>query len=342
VRFLFFSFLIFITSYCFAQRVSSNADACLYYSNAQAFIKQKNYEDAILEMREAVALDKNNMLLNRDYAYTFLLHKKYGPAAIIIEETMKLPDADETVFVLACEIHSIKNDYKSASIAIDNGIQKFPLSAQLLSTKAAFLYSYKEDAAAIDLWQRAIDIQPNYADSYYQLAAALDTNSATLAKSIFYAECYWLTDRSSAKGIQMQQLLFRNYEKLYHNLFNKNTTPKITLPNTDSKNVNMEYRYFRILKSNKYILIDGFTLDNLISLRKRSLEDWVATQSSDNIPAMLQYHQRLMHEQLFDVYNTILFGKYMNANYDQQWEKDNKETIFLLQQFLNDNRFILQ
>jgi tetratricopeptide (TPR) repeat protein len=342
VRFYILYILVFAATICTAQRVSNSADACLYYNNAQMYIKQKDYKNAIIEMREAVALDKQNVMLNRDYAYAFYRNKQYGPAVVILEETMKLPAADESVFALACDIHSIKNDYKSATICIDNGIKKFPLSAQLLCTKAAFLYSYKEDVKAIDLWQTAIDIQPNYTESYYQLATALDTNSITLARSIFYAECYLLTDMYSARGMEMQELLYRDYQKLYQLLFDKNANPQITQRNTDSKNVNMEYRYFRILKGNKYIWLDGFTIDNILSLRKRCIEDWIATQPDDAMPALLQYHKGLIHEQLFDTYNTLLFGKYLNQNNHEQWKKDNKESLFFLQNYLKENKFQLR
>jgi tetratricopeptide (TPR) repeat protein len=335
-------FFLFWVSVCTAQKVSNNVQACVYYNNGISFLKERNYEYAIEEFREALALDKNNLQINTDYSFAYYLNKQYGNASIIIDETMKLPSADEKVFKLACEIYSAKNDYKTALECIELGMEKFPISGELVSQKAQLFYNYKKDEEAIRLWQMALDMQPGFAEPYYGIAVAYDTAGAYLAKTILYAETFLLSEPYSNKATEMKKLLYRCYQALYVQLFTKNNEPKATAKKSNQFTAEIENKLIRMIRANKYILIDGATIHNITQLRKSCIADWQSTQAEGTMPAVIEYHQRLVHEQLFDTYNEWLFGNVANAKQYKQWAEEHEDALDLFHQFLKENKFKVQ
>jgi tetratricopeptide (TPR) repeat protein len=341
-NFIFF-ILLCIPTFCVAQKkVSIVPQACLYYNNGIAYLKQRDFEAAIAEFREAVAVDKKNMVLNREYAFAYFLNKKNGLASVIIDETMLLKDADETVYKLACEIYTAKNDFKTAENVIEIGMEKFPISGILVAQKAELYYAFNKDAEAIDLWQRAMDMQPGFADPYYGIAKANDTAITPIGKTILYAESFILTEPYSVKSVEMKKLLYRCYQVLYKELFTKNKEPHATVKRNYNNGAEIENVFLRIVRSNKYILMDGASLDNISKLRKRCIEDWQASQAEGTMPSVMEYHQRLMHEQLFEAYNQWLLGSVANANQYKDWAMRNDETMNLLNRFLKENKYIIR
>jgi len=333
-------FLLFVClRLAHAQPVSASKQACLYYANGREFLKTRDFSKAIIEYREALALDKENYILNSEYAFAFYLNKQFGNAAIIIDKAMELPTADESVYQLACQIYSAKNDLKLAKKSIEAGLDKFPNSATLLTEKANLYWSYKEDKIAIDLWQKSMQLDPNMANNYYSLAIALDTNAANLARTIIYAEVYILLEPYAANTKEMKMLLLKCYIALHKQMFNTNSSPEAR--KKEAANT-AENKYLRILKKNKYIVLGKLNLENITTLRKQAVENWKITQAENNMPALLKYQDHLLHEQLFEVYNQWLFGSYFNTEQYLIWQTQNQTQLDFLYSFFKENKLQLQ
>jgi tetratricopeptide (TPR) repeat protein len=325
-----------------AQPISYDVQANAYYNKGLQYFKSRDFANAIIEYREALALDKNNLIFNREYAYAFYLNEQFGNAAFIIEKAILLPDADEKTFQLACSIFSAASDKKSATNAIDNGLIKFPNSAILLSEKAQLLYTYKQDDEAIALWQKAIQAQVNYYPAYYALANALDTNTAYLPQTIVLAETYILADPYSPKTKTMKMLLYKCYQQMYKQFIETKQNPSASNKGLLNNKFGFEQAYFKMLKTNKFILLNGLSLDKIIEWRTLCTEEMLETKSGSTIPALFMFHQQLMHEQLFEVYHHWLLESVSSEKKYNEWMMNQKESFALFEKYLRENQFYKQ
>jgi tetratricopeptide (TPR) repeat protein len=317
----------------------SSREARFFYSEAQKFMKAKQYDSAIDYFRECVSLEKSNTIFHRDYAMAFLANKEYGKAAIIIEKAMELEDADETIFQLAGIIFNSKSDYTLGLKSLNKGLEIFPNSATLYNAKAELLYDYKDDKKAIALWQKAMSIDSTMYSPYYFLAKLNDTNYGVIASTILYAETFILHEPFSTKSAEMKKLMYQCYKILYKQMFDKNSAPSASIKKNAQVESAIENKYIRILKLNKYLWMDNFSIDNFTSIRERVVEDWRATQMEANMPSLIKFHQSLIEQNLFETYNQWLLGSLFSKTNFTKWASANASSLNRLSTHFQNNTF---
>ncbi len=334
-------YLLIIPLFCaqgaFAQPEKNENQAPYFYEKGESFFRSRDYVKALEYYREAVAMDKENCNYQTRYAHAFFLNSQVNNAAIILDRAAKLPIVTEACYQLCCQVFSVRNEFKLAKKYVDEGLAKYPKSGLLYNEKAKLYSSYREDEEAEKFWMKSIEVQPGYLEPYYLLAKLYDTASDKTPNSLFLLENYLLANPQGVKAKEAKALFYRCLANLQKTLFvkNKNTAPVAKKKDADPS---IAKTYYRILKANKYHVGDGASVENITQWRASAMRDW-ETLTNVPIPAYIEYQKRLMHEQLFEVYNQWLFSEAAKPAKYAAWKANNEKSIDLLINFLNENPY---
>jgi tetratricopeptide (TPR) repeat protein len=335
--FFLFIFSLFVQQDVFGQNETFDKQAAIYYEKGESFFRSRDYEKALEYYREAVAIDKQNCQYQTRYAHAFFLNNQVNNAAIILDRATRLPSVTENCYQLCCQVFSVRNEFKLAKKYVDDGIEKFPKSGLLYNEKAKLYSSYRDDTQAEENWMKAIQVQPSFLEPYYLLAKLYDTASDKTPNTLFLLENYLLANPQGVKAKEAKILLYRCFANLQKTLFvkNKNTAPVAKKKDADAS---IAKTYYRILKANKYHVSSGANVDNITQWRASAVRDW-ETLTNIPIPNYILFQKRIMHEQLFDVYNQWLFGEAAKPAKYAEWKANNEKSIDLLISFLNENPY---
>src|SRR6185312_15363304 len=136
---------------------------------ARAYTRQGDYTNAVVVLTEALKKDPQNIDLSKDIAFNYYLEKEYDKGITVGKALVERPDADVTSYQILALLYKAIGNVRDCDKLYKAGIKRFPRSGVLLNEYGEMLWA-RQDYSAIRLWEKGIEIDPNYSGNYYNAA----------------------------------------------------------------------------------------------------------------------------------------------------------------------------
>ena len=309
---LFFCSVFVVSLSVFAQ----TDDAKTLHENAKTFMKQGDFDNAIVVLTRALQLDKNNLDILKDLTMSYYYRRDYEKALNEVKILLDHDDADVVCYQIAGNVYKALEEVKDCERIYREGLKKFPNSGPLYSEYGELLWA-KKDYSAIDLWEKGIRIDPAYSGNYYN-AALFYFYTKDKVWSLIYGEIFVNMESLSERGASMKQLLLQGYkEKLFSSA---------NLMAGQEKNKNEFAKAFLECMSKQSSLANhGITTETLTMIRTRFILEWFDKYAAKFPYKLFDYQRQLLQEGMFNAYNQWLFGTVEDLAAYDKWTKAHDE-----------------
>ncbi len=309
---LFFCSVFVVSLSVFAQ----TDDAKTLHENAKTFMKQGDFDNAIVVLTRALQLDKNNLDILKDLTMSYYYRRDYEKALNEVKILLDHDDADVVCYQIAGNVYKALEEVKDCERIYREGLKKFPNSGPLYSEYGELLWA-KKDYSAIDLWEKGIRIDPAYSGNYYN-AALFYFYTKDKVWSLIYGEIFVNMESLSERGASMKQLLLQGYkEKLFSSA---------NLMAGQEKNKNEFSKAFLECMSKQSSLANhGITTETLTMIRTRFILEWFDKYAAKFPYKLFDYQRQLLQEGMFNAYNQWLFGTVEDLAAYDKWTKAHDE-----------------
>jgi lipopolysaccharide biosynthesis regulator YciM len=308
-------FVVFVL--CLVSLVAiGQSDSKTMHENAKTFMRQGDFDNAIIILSRALESDKNNMEMKQDLVLSYYYKRDYNKALDGIKDLLGRDDANVVTYQIAGNIYKALEEPKECEKVYKKGLKKFPKSGPLYSEYGELLWS-KKDYAAIQQWEKGIQVDPAYAGNYYN-AALYYFYTTEKVWGLIYGEIFVNMESISERTVAMKKLLWQGYkDKLFAdaNLMagqdkNKNAFSKSILD---------------CLNKQSSLANQGISTETLTMIRTRFILEWFDKYAGRFPFKLFDYQRQLMQEGMFGAYDQWLFGTVENlAGYDS-WIKSHDE-----------------
>jgi len=296
--------------------IGQTEDTKTMHENAKTFMRQGDFDNAIVILTRALQMDKNNLAMQKDLVMSYYYKSDYEKALAGVKTMLDRDDADVVTFQIAGNVYKALEEVKECDKVYKKGLKKFPNSGPLYSEYGELLWA-KKDFSAIEQWEKGIQVDPAYSGNYYN-AARFYFYTKDKVWSLVYGEIFVNMESMSERGAAMKRLLLDGYkEKLFANA---------NLMADQDKNKNEFSKSFLDCMSKQSSLANhGLTTETLTMIRSRFILEWFDKYASRFPHKLFEYQRQLLQEGMFSAYNQWLFGVVENlANYDN-WTKTHDE-----------------
>ena len=168
---------------------------------------EKKYEDAIYTFELINENDSNYVLAQYELANSYLSLKKDSITIEICDNILNIDKSyySKLLLLKANAYDGLKQYNKSAEL-YQKGIKEFPLSAQFYHEFAISNYNQKKYKEAKQNYINAININPKYAPSHFQLGL-LSLKQQKIIPAMLSFQFYLLIDNSSQRAKTIVKLL---------------------------------------------------------------------------------------------------------------------------------------
>jgi Tfp pilus assembly protein PilF len=299
-----------------AAATAQTDDARTLHENAKTFMRQGDFDNAIVILTRALQMDKSNLDMQKDLVMSYYYKRDYDKALDGVKTMLDRDDADVVTYQIAGNVYKALEEVKEGDKIYKKGLKKFPNSGPLYSEYGELLWA-KKDFSAIEQWEKGIQVDPAYSGNYYN-AARFYFFTKDKVWSLVYGEIFVNMESLSDRGAQMKRLLLDAYkEKLFADA---------NLTAGQEKNKNEFSRAFLDCMSKQASLGNrGITTETLTMIRSRFILEWFDKYATRFPYKLFDYQRQLLQEGMFNAYNQWLFGPVENlASYDN-WTKTHDE-----------------
>jgi len=282
---------------------------------AKTFIKQGDYNNAVLVLNKAIEKDRDNIELKKDLAFAYFLERDYSKSISIVKPLAESAVADIQTFQILGMNYKAIEERKEAEKMYRTALKKFPQSGALYSEFGEMLWAKQDFPEAVRQWQKGTQVDPNYSGDYYNLARHYYM-SADKVWGLLYGEIFVNLESYSKRTPEIKDMLLEGYKKLF--------TESDMTKDQDVKNEFVK-AYIATMKNQAQVINAGVTPETLAALRTRFILEWF-DKNAVNFPFRLfEYQQQLAKAGLFDAYNQWIFGASDNLSAFQQWTATHSE-----------------
>src|SRR5437773_475044 len=310
-------FLIFCSSLLIGLSIiAQTEDPKTLHENARTFMRQGDFNNAIIILTRALQMDKNNLEMQKDLAMSYYYKRDYEKALDEVKILMDRDDADVIAFQIAGNVYKALEEVKECEKIYKRGLKKFPNSGALYSEYGELLWA-KKDFSAIEQWETGIKMDPSYSGNYYN-AARYYFFAKDKIWSLVYGEIFVNMESLSDRGTAMKQLLLEAYkEKLFADA---------NIMAGQEKNKNEFARAFLDCMNKQSSLANrGLTTETLTMIRARFILEWFDKYAGRFPYKLFDYQRELIQEGIFNAYNEWLFGTVENLAAYDNWTKTHDE-----------------
>jgi Tfp pilus assembly protein PilF len=290
--------LLFIVALVFVIGISANAQDSTTHQTAKTFIRQGDYSNAILVLNKALQSDPENFEIKKDLAFACYLHRDYVKALETAKPLAESDKADVQSYQILGMVYKAIEERKECEKMYKAAIKKFPKSGVLYNEYGEMLWSKKEFSDAVKLWEKGIEVEPNFSGNYYN-AAKYYYFSVDKVWGIVYGEIFVNLESYSKRTAEIRNLLLDGYKKLF--------ADADMLKNQNTKNEFVE-AFLETMKKYSSVVSGGVTPESLVALRTRFILDWTKANAARFPYRLFDYHVQLLKAGMFDAYNQWIFG----------------------------------
>ena len=299
-----------------ASVIGQTDDPKILHENARTFMRQGDFDNAIIILNRALQLDKNNLEMQKDLAMSYYLKRDYQKALDEVKILLDRDNDDAVSYQIAGNVYKALEEIKECERVYKEGLRKFPNSGPLYSEYGELLWA-KKDFSSIDLWEKGIRVDPAYSGNYYN-ASRFYFYTKDKVWSLVYGEIFVNMESLSERGAAMKQLLFDGYkEKLF-------AEPNIMAGQEKNKN-EFSKAFLDCMNKQSSLATRGITTETLTMIRTRFILEWFDKYATKFPYKLFDHERQLIQEGMFGAYNEWLFGTVENLAAYDSWTKIHDE-----------------
>jgi tetratricopeptide (TPR) repeat protein len=294
----------------------SQEDSKTLHETARTFMRQGDFDNAIIVLNRALQKDHDNVEMQKDLVQSYYYKRDYAKALQGVESLIDRTDADVVIFQIAGNVYKALEDPKEAEKVYKKGLKKFPRSGALYSEYGELQWA-KKDFSAINQFEKGIEVDPAYAGNYYN-AALYYYYVKDKVWTLVYGEIFVNMESLTERAMAMKQLLLDAYkEKLF---------AEADLSKGEEKNKSEFVKAFLQTMNKQASLAEkGINTETLTMIRTRFILDWFENYASKFPFRLFDYQRQLLQEGMFEAYNQWLFGTVENLPAFDTWTKTHSE-----------------
>src|SRR5256885_15334846 len=127
--------------------IGQSDDPKTLHENAKTFMRQGDFNNAIVILTRALQMDKNNIEMRKDLAMSYYYKRDYEKALEEVKILMDRDDADVVAFQIAGNVYKALEEVKEAEKVYKRGLKKFSNSGPLYSEYGELLWEKKDFSA---------------------------------------------------------------------------------------------------------------------------------------------------------------------------------------------------
>jgi len=301
---LFVLLLSFIATTVFAQ----DPDVKTLQETAKTFQRQGDFGNAIIVLNKALEKEPSNIEVQKDLAFNYYLNHDYDKALKIGKPLTEKPGADVQSYQILGLVYKAIEDRKECEKLYKKGLKEFPNSGVLYNEYGEMLWT-KQDYGAIKMWEKGIEVDPNYSGNYYNAAKHYYMTNDKVW-SLIYGEMFLNLESYTRRTAEIKNVLLDGYKKLF--------AAADMMKGQDAKN-EFTTAFLNTMKKEYSIVASGITPETLTMIRTKFILDWDASFASRFPLRLFDYQRQLLKGGLFDAYNQWLFGAAQNLTAFQNW-----------------------
>ena len=280
-------------------------------ATAKTFMQQGDYANAILVLNRAIQMEPKNIDITKDLSMGYYLQRDNTRALELIKTTLDREDADDQCYQIAGIIYQQLDLPKEADKVYRKGLKKFPISGPLYNDLAELLYNQK-DYTAIKLWEKGIELDPDFPKNYYNACKYYDNAGTDVVWSILYGEIFVNMVPLSTNAPEIKSIVTEGYKKLFMNI-------DIAKDITDKNKSAFTNAFIETMNKQSGVVVAGINPESLTMVRTRFILDWSKQYEAKFPFRLFDLQKQLLQEGLFDAYNQWLFGAAQNLAVFQNW-----------------------
>ncbi|HEV8283930.1 MAG TPA: hypothetical protein VGQ09_06455 [Chitinophagaceae bacterium] len=310
------SFLFICSFFLLTVVTAQTEDPKTLHENAKTFMRQGDFNNAIIILTRALQIDKNNLEMLKDLTMSYYYKRDYEKALDEVKILMDHDNADVVSFQIAGNVYKALEEVKECEKIYKKGLKKFPNSGPLYSEYGELLWA-KKDFSAIEQWENGIKVDPAYSGNYYN-AARYYFYAKDKVWSLIYGEIFVNMESLSDRGAAMKQLLLDAYkEKLF-------ADANMMAGQVKNKN-EFEKAFLDCMNKQSSLANHGITTETLTMIRTRFILEWFDKYAAKFPYKLFDYQRQLLQEGIFTAYNEWLFGTVENLAAYDNWTKAHDE-----------------
>jgi Tfp pilus assembly protein PilF len=317
-------------AYCTSD--AQEADNKAVQETARNYIRQGDYSNAILVLNRALQASADNLELQKDLAFAYYLNRDYVHALETAKNFPARPDVDVQSFQILGMIYKAIEEVKDCEKMYKAGLKKFPNAGALYSEYGEMLWTKKDYAEAIKIWEKGIETDPGYSGNYYN-AAKYYYFTTDKVWALIYGEIFVNLESYSKRTAEIKTILLDGYKKLF--------TDANLYKDQDTKNDFVKAFLDEMKAQSSFIGANGVTAETLSAIRTKFILDWFSRYAGKFPFRLYDYHQQLLKSGMFDAYNQWVFGTANNLPAYENWTKTHADEYSKFDYFQHNRVFKL-
>lgn len=291
-------------------------------------MRQGDYANASLILVRALQLEPNNIGIAKDLAYDYYLQRENDKALAVLKPFLERDYTDDQTYQIAGTIYNALGQQKEAEKLYKRAIKDFPASGPLYNEYGELLWS-RQDPNAIKLWEKGIEMDPSYANNYYN---ACKYYSVTKDKvwSLVYGENFINIESFTSRTAEIKNILLDGYKKLFADIN--------LLEDIKDKN-KFEVAFLSTMNKQNAVVIKGINAETLTMIRTRFILDWNKNYADQFPTKLFDLQKELLEKGLFQAYNQWVFGAAQNLATYQTWTGAHAAEYTSFNEFQKNNIF---
>ncbi|MBN9298512.1 MAG: tetratricopeptide repeat protein [Filimonas sp.] len=303
-----------LTATSFAQ---DSADKSLY-DNGKAFMRQGDYENALMVLKRAAAQDPSNLNIKRDIVFTYYLSRDYSGAIAEGKKLIDQPGADEFSFQTLGLAYKAIAEYKECEKLYKKAIKAYPNSGVLYNEFGELYAMQQKLDEAIQYWEKGIEVAPNYSTNYYNAARYYDQKGTKTIWVLLYGETFINIESLSDKTSMMKKILTDAYKSLFLSPDKLKTIAK--------QSNGFAQAVAETLSKQSDAAGDGVTAESLTVIRSKFIAEWFSKYATQYPYRLFDHQRQLIMDNSFDAYNEWVFVSATSPDTYTTWVESHKES----------------
>ena len=337
--------LLFTASAVYSQ--TNSEKAIEMKENAIKLMDDGKVDESIKILQEAQKLDPENIFIPYEIAYAYVLKKDYQEAVKILEKNLDNKKVTDHFYQLLGNSYDYWEKSDKAIEAYDAGLKKFPSSGKLYLEKGNVYYIKKDYNKAIPLYEKGIEVNPEFPSNYYRLAL-LFCNSKQSMWGLLYGELFLNLEHGSERFYEISELLYATYKegiKITSDTSSKIDFCEITINAEDLVNKKKpKFPFCMPFGTTFSIAMVGaksVDVNSLCGIRTNFLSAWYQFKHDKEYPNVLfEYQEKVRAAGHLEAYNHYILAGADSDSF-KEWAGANKEKLTNFINWYKENQITL-
>lgn len=290
----------------------------------------------------------NNYLLNYELCLPKFQKGQYAEVVKITKKLERHPNAEAILYQLQGNAYDYLGKRKAAVESYDKGLKKFPKAGPLYMEKGNIRLMEKDPNGALDMYEKALEVQPSFPSPYFR-ASALLLNTSEPVWGLIYGEAFLNLEKGN-RNESIQNGIRKKLDSCFE--LEGDTALKIHLSrNVITLNglelvIPFEIEYELAVSKSKAVLKmksekrSNVTIADLIEIRMAIAKQYKENWEKNRPNYLFEYQNLLIDGGYFEAYTMDLFKDAYAEDYKAYMEKpENQDVMNALHVWMKQHPF---